>query len=325
MNRIEVSIIIPTYNYGRFIEETLKSILSQTFNHWECIIVDNGSTDNTEEIVKTYIERDKRIKYISIKHTTTSGARNVGIKNSIGSFIQFLDSDDLLCQGKLEIHYQFLNENREFDIVYSPSVYFDDGDTERKNIRRSRNLNQEDISLKFSGQSWEMLPKINNQNIWTICSPMLRKSILDKSGIFNPLLNWVEDWEFYFRVIALNIKIKFIENDNSLCLIRVHQRSLSHQNLSMFSQGILARKFNVQTIYSAIERGFIDEKKSLLEINQKQIIYLYKLKYNYHINLKEKRNAFQTGLTIAMQTKDWLFALKLIKDFSLSNQTTLDT
>jgi glycosyltransferase involved in cell wall biosynthesis len=323
MGSIEVSVIIPTYNYGRYIEETLNSLLNQTFEAWECIVIDNGSTDNTSNIIKQYSARDSRIKYFFIRHSTTSEARNTGLNKAQGRYIQFLDSDDLLSPEKLKCHADFLSVNPEIDLVYSDSVYFDDIDKDRKHLRKTRNANSPNEQLYFSGKSWELLPLINSHNIWTICSPMFRKSILDFSGSFNPKLNWVEDWEFYFRIIAQNIQIKHIDNEQSTCLIRVHQRSLSHQNLSMYTQGILARKFIKNTIKQLAINGYSNANELLLT-STNQITFLYKLKFNFLISDKKFLKAFGDGIIISIRMNDYKYSIKLLVDFSLNRMKPLD-
>lgn len=88
------SIIIPTYNRADLLPETIRSVQNQTFMDWECIVVDDGSTDNTRQIVEEIIKSDSRIKYIYQENAERSAARNNGIRNSIGEYICFLDSDD---------------------------------------------------------------------------------------------------------------------------------------------------------------------------------------------------------------------------------------
>jgi len=93
-----VSIIIPTYNRAGIIGETLESIIKQSFSDWECIIVDDGSTDSTEAVVKEYTEKDSRFKYYRRPHEIIKGAnscRNYGFKKSAGKYINWFDSDDL--------------------------------------------------------------------------------------------------------------------------------------------------------------------------------------------------------------------------------------
>ncbi|WP_081912594.1 glycosyltransferase family 2 protein [Salegentibacter sp. Hel_I_6] len=106
-----VSIIIPTYNRSHLIGETLDSVINQTYSHWECIVVDDRSDDYTEELINFYRKKDPRIKLFQRPEELSKGAagcRNIGIRNSIGDFIQFLDSDDLLSKSCLENRIQFI-------------------------------------------------------------------------------------------------------------------------------------------------------------------------------------------------------------------------
>jgi glycosyltransferase involved in cell wall biosynthesis len=314
MAPIEVSVIIPTFNYGHFIEDSLTSLLNQTFRYWECIIVDNGSTDNSAEIIKQFIARDTRIKYVFIEHTTTSKARNTGIKSALGKYIQFLDSDDMLSPSKLQCHFEELESNPATDLVYSNALYFDDTDVQKQHLRKTRNEGGKDDQIHFSGSSWELMPIMNKRNVWTICSPMFRKSILVQSGMFNNHLNWVEDWEFYFRILAQNIQIKYVENDEVGSLVRVHKRSLSHKNLNMYSQSIMARKFVKETINRAAEKGYI-KADDLLSNNSKQIIFLYKLKFNHLISEKQNTKALINGIIISKKLSDYRLFFKIILSF----------
>jgi teichuronic acid biosynthesis glycosyltransferase TuaG len=116
-----VSIITPMYNSGNFIEDTITSVLDQTYPYWEMIIIDDCSTDKSVEIVKKYTKRDKRIKLIKLpRQHGPAMARNIGIKNAQGRFIAFLDSDDLWKPLKLEKQIKFMLEN---DIAFSFTAY----------------------------------------------------------------------------------------------------------------------------------------------------------------------------------------------------------
>jgi glycosyltransferase involved in cell wall biosynthesis len=95
------SIVIPTYNRADLIGETIKSVINQTFKNWECIIVDDGSLDNTKEVVSKISLVDNRVKYIHQSNAERSAARNKGIKNAIGKYICFLDSDDYFLENHL--------------------------------------------------------------------------------------------------------------------------------------------------------------------------------------------------------------------------------
>lgn len=122
-----VSIIIPVFNYQNFIFETLENLLNQTYKNWEAILIDDGSTDKTAKIIKTYCFKDSRFKLIQQNNKGVSVARNLGLEIATGEFIQFLDGDDLLSQSKIEIQAQHLIENHTVDISYVDSYYFAHG------------------------------------------------------------------------------------------------------------------------------------------------------------------------------------------------------
>lgn len=116
-----VSIVTPTYNCAKYIEETIKSAQEQTYSKWEMIIVDDCSTDNTKEIVSKYILEDSRIKYFCLeKNSGAAVARTKAIELANGQFIAFLDSDDLWTKDKLEKQMNFMKKN---DIAFSCTTY----------------------------------------------------------------------------------------------------------------------------------------------------------------------------------------------------------
>ena len=95
MESIKFSIILPTFNRANFITKAIESVINQTYKNWELIVIDDGSTDNTEEIIQKFIKKEKRITYYYQKNQERSAARNNGIKRAKGDYICFLDSDDL--------------------------------------------------------------------------------------------------------------------------------------------------------------------------------------------------------------------------------------
>lgn len=105
------SIIIPSYNRAALIVETLNSVSAQTFQNWECIVVDDGSTDNTKEVIETLAHQDPRIRYIYQKNAERSAARNNGIRNANGEWVLFLDSDDLYESNYLSELNSFISRN----------------------------------------------------------------------------------------------------------------------------------------------------------------------------------------------------------------------
>ena len=137
---VKVSIIIPTYNRGHIIKKALHSIYSQTFEDYEILVVDGGSTDNTEKIIKEECIRNSRIKYI--KHKINRGisvARNTGILNSEGEYIVFLDSDDSWLPTKLEDQIQAIQRSSDtIGLIYTGFLIRDRNKKVRYCVPRSR-------------------------------------------------------------------------------------------------------------------------------------------------------------------------------------------
>lgn len=131
-----ISIITPVYNSERFISDTIDSILNQSYNNWEMIIVDDCSKDKSENIIRRYVNSDSRIKYIKLtKNSGAAVARNTAIEKSKGRYIAFLDSDDLWKETKLEKQLSFMKEN---DIGFSFTSYElinEDGSKVNKTIK----------------------------------------------------------------------------------------------------------------------------------------------------------------------------------------------
>ena len=115
----KVSIIIPTFNRANFIGEAIKSVINQTFMDWELFIIDDGSADNTAEVVSRFL-KDKRVKYSFKENEGVSSARNYGMKLALGTYVAFLDSDDRWSPEKLQYQIEFLDHNDDIDLVYTP-------------------------------------------------------------------------------------------------------------------------------------------------------------------------------------------------------------
>ncbi|SFD72694.1 glycosyltransferase family 2 protein [Flavobacterium phragmitis] len=112
-----VSLIVPCYNQGKYLFDSLESVSNQTFANWECLIIDDGSIDNTREIAKIFTDRDSRFNYFFKENGGVSSARNFGLKNAKGDYIQFLDCDDVLDSRKLELSLNYLELSKNNDNV----------------------------------------------------------------------------------------------------------------------------------------------------------------------------------------------------------------
>jgi len=112
-----VSVIMPTFNRSRFIRTAIKSLLSQTFTDWELLIVDDGSTDSTMQIVEPYLFENPRVRYMKHSNRKAPLSRNAGMQASFGKFITFLDSDDSYAPLHLESRIEFMRKNPEIDLI----------------------------------------------------------------------------------------------------------------------------------------------------------------------------------------------------------------
>ena len=136
-----VSIIIPIYNSANYLEDTLKSVVNQTYKNYEAILIDDGSTDNSMEIAYKYAMKNPKIRIIKTKHQGVSNARNIGIKSAIGRYLTFLDSDDIWLPNKLEEQIKFIKKNN-YEFIYCNFIYMsDNGKKFSKEIKTGNMLN----------------------------------------------------------------------------------------------------------------------------------------------------------------------------------------
>ncbi len=206
----EISIIIPTYNNGKIIADSINSILNQSFKDFEIIVVDDGSTDNTKEVLKPFIDK-KLIKYFHNKKNQGPGAaRNKGILASKGKYIAFLDSDDFLLKDSLYIRYNFLEKFKDIPFVFS------DYDLMYQNYTINSRLKEvsflqfiEDYKLIVKNDNSYYILKSDFYNLYFNFSPlpiwtgtvMLRKEILDYVGLFNVNYSHAEDLDLWLRIM----------------------------------------------------------------------------------------------------------------------------
>ncbi len=217
MNKINlISIVIATYNRADLIGETIESVQRQTYSNWECIIVDDGSFDNTREVVENYEKADPRIKYFmrpSEKPKGPNGSRNYGIENAKGAFIMSLDSDDLLLPQYLELKVAVLVANPLIDGVLSKTLMvFDDIKIIKKEMRTylTDDMLIDFITLKIS---------------WYMHDILWRKSFLENKTLFNENLFKMLDRDFHIRRLSEHPKLKLV--DDYLALYRIHPNSNS--------------------------------------------------------------------------------------------------
>ena len=190
----KVSVIIPTYNRARILGEAIDSVLSQRYNDFELIVVDDGSTDGTEELVASYLPR---LTYLYQEHQGVSAARNRGIASARGEYLSFLDSDDLWIKDKLSSQIHFMESHPECLICYTDEIW----------IRKGVRVNPMKKHKKYSGMIFEQcLPLC----IVSPSSVLIARTLLDAVGTFDESLEVCEDYDLWLR-IAARYPIHFIE------------------------------------------------------------------------------------------------------------------
>lgn len=180
----KVSVIVPCYNLGSYLGEALDSVLAQTFPDWECIVVDDGSTDQTAAVAARYAEKDARFRVLSLKNGGVARARNEGVAVSRGSFLLFLDADDQLMPWCLAESVPVLEGNPAVKAVCGKAESFGKG-------IRTAELER----LPFSMEA--MLA----YNCIYVCA-LLRRSDFDRAGGFCPAFtDGLEDWDFWLGIL----------------------------------------------------------------------------------------------------------------------------
>jgi len=224
MKTPRVSVIIAAHNYAPFLPQTLDSVLAQTMPDWECIVVDDGSTDATPDVGRAYEQRDSRIRYVRQANGGPSAARNNGIRVSSGEYLQFLDADDLLDAAKLQRHASFLEQHSDTDIVYGPSTFFRTDEPERVLYSLHGKLSRP-LMVPLSGAE-EPLRVLQMTNMIPVLSALVRRSVFERTGYYNEAVRGPEDWDLWLRAAIAGCRFHYLASD-TVAHIRIHRGSLS--------------------------------------------------------------------------------------------------
>lgn len=212
---IKVSVVIPAYNRARLLAETILSALEQTLADREIIVVDDGSTDDTSEVVKTFQDR---VIYIRQPNSGPAKARNTGLRMAKGKYVAFLDSDDLWLPEKLELQYRLIEQNLNLGLIFTDVMWFSNGQVMLPTLREKYQLH--------TGQVFE---KLLFDNWIATSSVLVRRECLDKVGGFDedPQIMYVEDWNLWIRLAH---RYQFAMVDKVLVKRRYHQNRLGLVN-----------------------------------------------------------------------------------------------
>jgi len=183
-----ISVIIPVYNGAKTIDRTINSVLLQTFSDFEIIVIDDGSIDETLEVVGRI--GDLRIKVYSYSNTGVSAARNHGINHAQGEYVSFIDADDLWTGDKLAAQYQALQDHPQAQVAYSWTDWIDENDR----------LLRPAAHMSLEGNIYANLLIIDFMGCGS--NPLIHKQALLTVGGFDPVLRGGEDWDLWIRLAA---------------------------------------------------------------------------------------------------------------------------
>ncbi|MDL2143352.1 glycosyltransferase family A protein [Flavobacterium tructae] len=254
-----VSIIVPCYNQAQYLGEALQSVLNQSFEDWECIIVNDGSPDNTDEIVKKWIARDARFKYIFKENGGVSSARNLGIEIAVGEYILPLDGDDKIGKEYVKEAVLSFEKDNSLKVVYCKAEKFGDE-------------NGEWILNPFS------LYNLSRKNI-IFCSALFRKKEWELVGGYDVNMDkGLEDWEFWIAILKNGGKVYCLQGVGFY--YRIKEKSRNNQLIGEDKKNLLA--------YLNIKHAdfFVRELGSSIELYQN----LNDAKSSYRRKLKSKKN-----------------------------------
>ena len=286
----KVSVIIPTFNREKFITKAIDSVMAQTYQDFEIIVLDDGSTDNTRELLGRY---NDRVKYFYQENRGIASARNEAIKRSSGDYIAFLDSDDYWIREKLEKQIQVFNQHQEYGMVASccSSIRLD-GSFREKNR---------------PGKSGWVLEDLFRKNFIRTSSAMIKRECLDQVGLFDESFRECEEYDLWLR-IAARYPIGFI--NESLAVYVDNAEGISTDSLAgrLFRLKVLEKEYLKEKIPAGmynkriadtchyigrhyIKRGDLDsgrrylkKAQSLAPLNLKNLLYLA-LSFFKHKNL----------------------------------------
>lgn len=243
-----VSIIVPSFNYGHYIGDTLRSVIAQTYPRWECVVVDDGSTDQTKDIVSAFSNLDPRVRYIRTDNRGPAAARNSGVRNTIGAYVHFLDADDLIDREKLARQIEFLEVRPEVDIVYGDVRFF--GAVESHGPILIEGLVGVQ-SGRISGQGTAFLLALVQTNVFVCNAALVRRTVFDAVREFDETLTAMEDFDFWIRCAANGREFQFADITGTVAYVRLHASSSTRN----FERMIVAAREMEKRVGNLLPKG----------------------------------------------------------------------
>ncbi len=280
VNDPKISIIMPIFNVERFIKEAIESILNQTFNDFEFIIINDGSTDNSFKIIKEYAKKDNRIIIINnSKNLGIIKSLNLGLKKAQGKYVARMDGDDISKPKRLEIQYNFLEKNKDIFLVGTGSEKI--------------NENSKIISIHNPIVSEKKIIKtLPKKNCFRHSSIMFRN---EKNIFYREKMHFVEDYDLYLLLLSKNKRLlnlpfyllKYRIRENSINIEKAGKQVLFNQR---------AKEFYKQRLKSTNDEYEYFNPKEILKINVNKsidkLVLRSEIKVNFKLNNFERVRVF---------------------------------
>ena len=318
----KISIIVPVYNTEQYLRQCLDSIISQTFKDFECICVNDGSTDNSLSILQEYANKDNRIKIISQKNSGLSSVRNVGIKNSSGVYVTSIDSDDFVSENYIEKLYACaLKHNCDLvycrhKLYYNVDNIFVSSDNETKVFKLIDKIKKcEDKKIILEDLFFIV------ENARSFCMKLYKSDVIRQNNIsFFEDIMAQQDYVFniLFALYSLN-NIDFV--DEQLYCYRKQIKSITSNKDKMALNGLnsfirLTENLeqrnllqNNKILRKFVYEGFIYRLGKKISYQQQKIIFLSVFKHMQHL----KNDVCKNDLFIKMKLNLFLFLMKILK------------
>lgn len=290
----QISIIMTSYNYADYIKEAIESVIAQTYTNWELIIVDDGSTDNSVDVINGYIKLDSRIKLFQHEGACNKGLADslkLGVEKAQNDWITFLESDDKFAQNALEEKIKAIQENPEIELIFSDLEMFQDEEkiAEFQNYFRDvETMFFKKDSSKFIQDFKKLIPKLNI--IPTFSVVMLKKELLKNCDFYPPCKASVD---YYLWAQLCNAKIYYL--NKKLTYWRIHSGSyINIDKHSWFTRFVFFTKIYYFTI---AEKPLILKVLLMLNYLRTRIIYLKLNKKTIKLNLFNNKYIFEKDLS----------------------------
>ncbi|MDR2955148.1 MAG: glycosyltransferase family 2 protein [Prevotella sp.] len=219
-----ISVIVPCYNQAQYLPDALQSLVDQEYPYWECIVVNDGSPDNTEEVALKWADRDSRIKYFYKENSGVSDTRNFGVQKATGEFIVPLDGDDKLGSRYFKEAIETFRKDPKIKLIYSDTILFGDVDEER-------------INEEFVFENMITENQIFNSAIFR------HEDFLAVGGYNTNMVYGIEDWDFYLSLIKPTDKVVKLDAFHYYYRIKAVSRSAVVNNHKEKNDAMLLQMF----------------------------------------------------------------------------------